>query len=138
MITIYCDGACSPNPGTGGWAAIIIHEDGTIKKYWGWAPNTTNSRMEITAMWKGLAKVDTGYPVQVISDSQFAVRVAMGIYQAKANIDLWEQVAYEIERLGGLSLVRFYWTPGHSGQLYNEMADMLAVSARVNQMEGEE
>lgn len=134
MNRIYTDGACSGNPGRGGWAAILDPDTGETHEISGSEPATTNNRMELRAaiealrMWPGEALV--------ISDSQYLVngakswlpgwkrkgwRLAKGNHPIK-NRDLWEALDAEIQKRP----VTWQWVRGHNGDLFNERCDRLA------------
>lgn len=137
-IQIYTDGACSGNPGPGGWAAIIL--DGTDEKVLsGGDPHTTNNRMELTAVIKALEVLDEPFEVELYSDSKY---VTDGLEKGWAegwkardwvksdgnracNIDLWDQLL----KLCGKHRVNSHWVESHSGNpdSYNERCDKLAV-----------
>ena len=91
MINIYTDGACSGNPGPGGWAAIIV--DGEKRKeVKGGDENTTNNRMELTAAIEGLAKIPGDSEVTVHSDSLYLVNTMTKNWKRNVNHDLWEKL----------------------------------------------
>lgn len=129
---VWTDGACSGNPGPGGWGWITpdgVHGSGA-------EPGTTNQRMEIQAVIDALTTLDAR-PIEVVTDSQYVINgstkwikgwVRKGWLNSKnepvANRDLWEQL---IPLLGG---VTFRWVKGHAGHELNEAADGLAVAAR--------
>jgi len=80
MINIYTDGACSVNPGVGGWGAVIIYDSGKEEKIYGSDPETTNNRMEITAVIKSLEKVNEKIP------SQNKKRARLDVFKNTTNI----------------------------------------------------
>ena len=134
LVTIYTDGACSGNPGRGGWGAILSDGEKTKEIYGGEGP-TTNSRMEMMAPIKALALLKTPCDVIIRSDSQFLVRGAsewMPGWKAKGwrkangkpveNEDLW----LEIDRLMAFHDITWEWVRGHNGDPMNEKADHLA------------
>ena len=136
-IKIYTDGACSGNPGPGGWSAIII-ENGVETELSGYSPQTTNNRMEITAVINALSSVNLPSNVEVISDSKYVCDAVNKdwIYSwqknswKKANkkpvlnVDLWMQLLPLLKKHN----VKFSWVKGHSGNYYNERCDKLAVA----------
>ena len=138
-IRIYADGACSPNPGPGGWGAVIVG-DGQQRELSGGFRRTTNNRMEILAVVNGLAAVPAGSPVTVVSDSRYVVDMMSGGYverwrsngwmrdgkHAALNPDLWGRL---LDVCQGRD-VAFEWVRGHGGHPENERADALAVAAR--------
>ena len=142
MIAVYTDGACSGNPGPGGWGTIIIR-DNQETELAGYEANTTNNRMELTAVIQGLsALADTTLPVTVYTDSQYVVNAInqhwIDNWQVKgwinaskkpvANRDLWEKII-------ALNLKynpTYIWVKGHSTNEYNNRCDALAVQAIQN------
>ena len=91
MVRVYTDGACNPNPGKGGWGAVIIQPDETIRKISGSeTKKTTNNRMEMTAVLMALRELlPVDGPVVVRSDSELLVKTLKRQYGRKANLDLW-------------------------------------------------
>jgi ribonuclease HI len=134
-IVVFTDGACSGNPGPGGWAWAVA-PDGTRRGSGGEA-STTNQRMELTAVLVALREVGTS-GVEVVSDSTYVVncfrdgwwrnwrRNGWKNSQRKpvANVDLWEPL---IDLVDG-SDVQFRWVKGHSGDPMNDLVDALAVA----------
>jgi ribonuclease HI len=136
-VQIYTDGACSGNPGPGGWGAILVYGD-KEKELSGHEEHTTNNRMELMAAIMGLAKLKTSCRVDVYTDSTY---VQKGItewlkgWKAKGwktadkkpvkNADLWQQ----LEEAAARHDVSWHWVRGHDGHEYNERADKLAVEA---------
>ena len=139
-ITVYTDGACSGNPGPGGWAWAIAPEG--VPRAAGGETTTTNQRMEITAVLEALRAHDSNQdrPVDVVSDSTYVVNCfrdrgpatwrANGWRNAKrqpvANADLWKPLIDPRRSRGD---VRFRWVKGHSGDPMNDLVDELAVAA---------
>jgi ribonuclease HI len=132
-VTIYSDGACEPNPGPGGWAALLIfgkHE----KELCGSEGDTTNNRMELTAAVHGLAALKEPCQVDFYTDSEYLRR---GITEwlpdwrrrgwkrkggKLANVDLWQELEASLRE----HKISWHWIRGHSGNRYNERVDMLA------------
>jgi ribonuclease HI len=135
---VYTDGACSGNPGPGGWAWAV--PGGAFAS--GAAPQTTNQRMEIAAALEAVRALDG--PVEVVSDSTYVVNCFRDRWwegwmkrgwlnsQKKpvANRDLWEPL---IELVRSRGDVTFRWVKGHSGDPYNDLVDRLAVEAALEQ-----
>jgi len=132
----YVDGACSGNPGPGGWAAIYFYDDIAPEVLTGSSTETTNNRMEILAAIKLLEKL-TDFPVEVLTDSKYLLDginswvpkwKANGWRTAKRdpvkNRDLWER----LDRVNR-SDVTWRWVEGHSSDKFNKLADKLAVEA---------
>ena len=140
VITIYTDGACSGNPGKGGWGAVILKEDKEIHLS-GFEPLTTNNRMELTATIEALKSIEKTSNIHIYTDSQY---VKNGINQwilnwkkngwrtankkSVANKELW----IELDRCVEAHKIEWFWVKGHSGNHYNEIADKLAVDAIKN------
>ena len=136
-VTIYTDGACSGNPGAGGWGTILQYKD-IKKELSGGMAETTNNRMELTAVIKGLKALKESCKVTVITDSQY---VANGINLGWAkswkengwrkkdkkpalNPELWDELLSEIDRHD----VTIEWIKGHAGHPENERCDEMAVA----------
>ncbi len=141
-ITIYTDGACSPNPGAGGWGALLIY-DKTKKELSGGFKFTTNNRMEILAVIESLKALKERCNVKLYTDSQYVYNsVTKGWAQnwrsngwrkgkkkkEKAlNPDLWGQLLDLLDQHN----VEMNWVRGHNDNPGNERCDELAVSARL-------
>ena len=138
-IAVYTDGACSGNPGPGGWGSVLIYQ-GREKELSGFEPNTTNNRMELTAVINGLSALKTtAVPVIVYTDSKYIVDAInqhwLDNWQNKgwrnaakqpvANRDLWEQII----ALNTKYQPQYIWVKGHSTNTYNNRCDALAVQA---------
>ena len=121
MIEIYTDGACLGNPGPGGWAAILI-DSGVERALRGREKHTTNNRMEMMAVIRGLESVDRSADVTVLSDSQYVVNTMTKGWKRKANLDLWDALDSE----AGKRNVAWQWVKAHVGNPLNEKADALA------------
>lgn len=136
LVEIYSDGACSGNPGPGGWGCILIYGD-REKELYGGERETTNQRMELKAVIEGLKALKvSGWQVKVYSDSAYLVNAVNKGWitnwqrngwltsrkEEVANRDLWE----ELIRLMQKNRVTFLKVKGHSGQHYNERCDALA------------
>ena len=138
-VKIYTDGACSGNPGTGGYGAILIY-NGIEKEISGGEKETTNNKMEIMAVLKGLEMLKEPCKATVYSDSAYVVNsIEKGwIYNWKKNnwkksdksivknIDLWERML----ELMNTHEITFVKVKGHSDNEYNNRCDKLAVKAR--------
>ena len=123
-IVIHTDGACKGNPGPGGWGAVI-EQNGSQLQISGSEPQTTNNRMEMTAVIKGLEAVDSSAKVLISSDSTYVINTMTKGWKRKANHDLWDQ----LDRLVKSRDVSWRWVRGHSGDRGNELADGLATKA---------
>ena len=137
-VTIYTDGACSGNPGPGGWGAILMYED-IKKEISGAKENTTNNIMEITAVLEALKLLKVECEVKVYSDSAYVVNAFNQgwIYNWRKNNwrtvgkdpvknqELWQEL-YELTQK---HKVEFIKVKGHSDNEYNNRCDFLATSA---------
>ena len=137
-VVIYTDGACSGNPGPGGWGAVLLYGE-KIKEISGGEAETTNQRMELTAVIQALKVLKvSGWKVTVYSDSAYIVNafaqkwidkwLKNGWKNSKkedvANQDLWK----ELIELGKINRVEIKKVKGHSGDRWNERCDELARS----------
>ena len=122
-IKLYTDGACSGNPGPGGWAAIIINGD-SMHKISGSDKSTTNNRMEIIAVIEGFKTIDEASNVEVITDSAYVVNTMTKGWKRNKNQDLWN----ELDILVSKHNVKFTWVKGHASNQYNNECDKMAVS----------
>ena len=134
MIDIYTDGACSGNPGPGGWGAIL-RKDATEKELFGGEALTTNNRMEMMAVIEALRALKTPVEARVHTDSQYVQKgISEWIHGWKRrgwktankepvkNEDLWR----ELDRLAAQHRIEWIWVKGHAGHPENERADQLA------------
>lgn len=138
-VELYTDGACSGNPGPGGWAFILVHPaSGSQKEDFGAERETTNNRMELTAAIKGLEALTRRSRVELYSDSQYVLkglREWMDSWKKRGwktadkkpvkNQDLWE----ELDSLRAAHEITFHWIKGHNEHPQNERCDQLAVAA---------
>ena len=140
-VTIYTDGACSGNPGPGGWGAILLY--GKIRKeISGFEHNTTNQRMELTAAYQALSALKEPCKVELFSDSAYLINAfnqhwttnwqknGWKTSQKKPveNRDLWEELC----RLNSIHQITWYKVKGHTGNTENERCDTLAREAIQN------
>ena len=145
-VHIFCDGACSPNPGKGGWAAILVSGD-TERVITGCAPHTTNNRMELTAAVQALSTLPSPCSVTITTDSRYLAdcfrRDWLSKWQAKGwktsqgkkvkNIDLWQKLSGLVQ----MHDVDWVWVRAHDAHPQNERADALAVQARQRCRDGD-
>lgn len=133
-VRLVTDGACSGNPGPGGWACILS-TGAHVRELSGGEAQTTNNRMELTALLEGLRALKRPCDVHVVSDSKYVIDAFekdwIAGWQRKnwknvKNPDLWQAL---IEAARGHKL-RFEWVRGHAGHPENERVDRLAVAAR--------
>ena len=120
-IVIHTDGACKGKPGPGGWGTVI-EQNGNQQKLSGSEPQTTNNRMEMTAVIKGLEAVESSSKVLISSDSTYVINTMTKGWKRKANHDLWDQ----LDSLVRGRDVSWRWVRGHNGDRGNELADALA------------
>lgn len=135
-IEIFTDGACSGNPGPGGYGVILKYKD-NVKELWGGEPDTTNNRMELTAVITGLKALKEPCEVDLYSDSKYIIDAVTKGWAVKwkennwiksdkkkaLNSDLWEQLLELLK----IHKVNFFWVKGHAGHAENERCDQLAV-----------
>jgi ribonuclease HI len=136
-VTLYTDGACSGNPGPGGWGTILLYK-GTEKVLSGGEAETTNNRMELTAVIQGLKALKEPCRVALYSDSKYVVDAlekgwaaswrARGWRKADKkpalNADLWAELLSLAER----HELKCHWVRGHAENPYNNRCDTLAVA----------
>ena len=133
-VTIYTDGACSYNPGPGGWGAILIY-NGKEKRISGGELNTTNNKMELIAVISGLSCLKEQCKVQVYSDSAYVVNAYLQKWvdnwksngwkkqnKVVKNVELWKQ----LDDLVNFHKVQFIKVKGHSDNEYNNQCDKMA------------
>ncbi len=133
-VELFTDGACSGNPGPGGWGAILRFK-GTEKELSGGEADTTNNRMEMTGVIEGLSALKRSCKVKVFSDSQYVIKgMTEWLVQWKArgwktadkkpvkNEDLWKR----LDELCAKHQVTWEWVKGHAGHPENERVDALA------------
>jgi ribonuclease HI len=142
-VTIYTDGACSGNPGPGGYGAVLMSGKHRLELSAGFR-DTTNNRMELLGVISALEALKRPSKVELYSDSQYVIHAIekgwLKSWQAKGwrkadkkpvlNIDLWKRLLPQLVR----HQVKFKWTRGHAGDVENERCDELAVAA--SQMKG--
>ena len=141
MITIYTDGACSGNPGIGGWGAVILENDKEDIFLNGGNDNTTNNQMELTAAIEALRYFEDRQTITLITDSKYVKDGIQSWIQnwkkngwktaAKKpvkNKELWIELDHLIQKHN----VSWKWVRGHSGHIENERADELANEAITN------
>ncbi len=134
---VYTDGACSGNPGPGGWGAVIICED-RVDEIFGYDKNSTNNRMELQAVIKSLQYLDTEEELEIFTDSTYVMNgITKWIINWKKNNwlnsskkpvkneDLWRR----LDTLSAEKKIIWKWVKGHSGDKWNDKADFLARNA---------
>lgn len=136
-IEIYTDGACSGNPGKGGWGAILMYKEHK-KEISGFKVETTNNQMEITAVIEALKILKKPSQVVVYSDSKYVIDgITKWIFSWQKNnwkgtnkkpiknVELWQDLQKEVLK----HEINWVWVKGHDGNKYNEIADELARNA---------
>lgn len=134
IVEIYADGACRGNPGPGGWGAWLV-SGSHQKELWGGEPDTTNNRMELTAVIEALTALKRPVSVRVHTDSKYVQQgISSWIHGWKRNgwktsdkkpvknADLWQR----LDQLAAQHKVEWLWVKGHAGNAGNEKADALA------------
>jgi len=141
-IKLYSDGACSGNPGKGGWGCILKRNDNTIKELSKGYKYSTNNRMELLGIIEPLECVKKPCIVLIYTDSQYIVNSINKGWLIKwksnnwrksdgkiiSNLDLWKK----IDELCTFHNLTFKWVRGHNNNINNEFCDELAVDARIN------
>ena len=137
-VTIYTDGSSKGNPGPGGWAAILEF-NGTKKEIYGSEEETTNNRMELTAVIKALEALKEPCDLTIYSDSKYFCESLEKGWAKKwkendwkksngkkaLNVELWDKLL----NLTKMHIVKIKWVKGHAGNRFNERCDYLATSA---------
>jgi ribonuclease HI len=143
QVTIYTDGACSGNPGPGGWGAILQYGD-KAKELSGGHPETTNNRMELMSVIAALEALKEPCRVELFSDSQYIVNAVnegwLSNWQRRGwrrkegevkNLDLWQRLVPLLES----HEVTMTWVKGHADNEFNNRCDELAVAERLKYAE---
>ena len=134
-VTIYTDGACSGNPGVGGWGAILFYKD-QMREMSGFEENTTNNKMELTAAIKALERLKEPCEVELYSDSAYLVNAFLEGWLTKwqmngfkssnkkpvQNVDLWQKLI----ELNNIHKITWIKVKGHADNVYNNRCDALA------------
>ena len=137
-VNIYTDGACSGNPGPGGWGAVLVYR-GIEKEMSGGEASTTNNRMELTAVIRALSALKEPCEVELCSDSKYVLDALTKGWAVSwrrngwkkadkkpaLNSDLWEELLNLVEQ----HQMTYVWVKGHEGHPYNERCDSMAVAA---------
>ena len=154
MVSLYTDGACSSNPGPGGWAVVFRKEDDGISQISGFSESTTNNKMELKAAieaYKHVLTLKVNDPrdkteYEIVSDSAYVVNAVAngwlhgwklngwknGKGEKVKNIGLWKEMQFLIEAAKAMNVcVSFRKVKGHSGNPMNEIADRVAVNRKL-------
>lgn len=144
-VVVFTDGACSGNPGPGGWGSVIATPEGFIKELGGAVDNTTNNRMEILAVLSALNYVSKNkglqsYPIDIYTDSTYVIRgitqwiwgwIKKGWLTAEgepvSNQDLWLDLSAVVSKQNKKSKINWHYSRGHVGTPGNERCDEIAV-----------
>ena len=134
-ITIYTDGACSGNPGIGGWGAVILREDTKPVHLHGGSDHTTNNQMELTAAIEALKYFSESSTLNFFTDSKYVKEgIESWVHNWKKNgwkttakkpvknKELWKELDAQITK----HTINWQWVKGHAGNVHNETADYLA------------
>ena len=134
LVNIYADGGCRGNPGPGGWG-VLMQSGESSKELWGGEANTTNNRMELTAVIRALEALKRPTAAHIHTDSQYVQKgISQWIHNWKRNgwktadkkpvknADLWQ----ELDRISQQHRITWLWVKGHAGHPGNERADTLA------------
>ena len=142
LVRLYCDGACSPNPGLGGWGVVLLSDQhGARKELSGAEPDTTNNRMELLGAIRGLEALRQPCTVELSTDSLYVLNAFEKGWLQRwqkngwrtsdkkpvSNEDLWRRLL----ELSAVHQIRWLWVKGHSTDVENNRADALAVEARL-------
>lgn len=143
---VFSDGACTGNPGPGGWGAIIVSPEGHVRELGGGNPATTNNRMELVGSLQGLRALEAPHPhpIFVYTDSTYVIRgITQWIWAWRSrgwksaegkdvsNRDLWEELSREVTRLKPTT-IEWRYVRGHTGVPGNERCDEIAVAFAAN------
>lgn len=137
VIEIYTDGACSGNPGKGGWGAVLLYREHK-KEISGYQESTTNNQMELKAAIEGLKAIKKSSKIIIHTDSKYVMEGITNWIEGwkkngwktshkkpVKNVELWQELDLFVSK----HEVSWKWVKGHSGNKYNEIADLLAVNA---------
>lgn len=135
VVEVYTDGGCRPNPGVGGWAAVLIHGD-RVKELSGGEMESTNNRMELLSAINALEALKKPCKVEFHTDSQYVkngITTWIAGWKKKGwrrgkeelkNVDLWKRLDAAVQRHS----IRWFWIRGHAGDKYNEICDQLCTT----------
>lgn len=142
MIKLYADGSVHPgNPGPGGWGSVIVYPSGQVAQHCGYSgPSVTNNHCELTAVLEGLRRIDPATPVEIYTDSMYVINPFNKGWLVNWQKNNWKTASkntevankalwVELSNLVKGRTLTWHWVKGHSGDVYNEMADKLAYLA---------
>ncbi len=149
-LKIYIDGACVGNPGKGGWAVLVVENNRIITTLKGFERETTNNRMELTALLKALEWIKKenlkGVKIEICGDSEYVIKgltlwmpswIKRGFRTSSGtpvkNRDLWEKLHSLFEEIAKENEIKFLKIKAHSGERFNEMVDVLAKKEALNE-----
>ena len=124
MYELYTDGSCSPNPGTGGYAGVILKDKKKVAEYSGGSDYATNNVMELTAILEGLKKIPEGESVTILSDSQYALSQISGEWKTRENRELVDEIKEDLKKVSP----SFQKVKAHEKEEWNLYADSLALN----------
>lgn len=134
---VFTDGSADPNPGPGGWGAVYVVDDQVVDEAWGHEPQTTNNRMELTALIAGIDLVPAGTPATAYSDSRLVVDTATkwaatwarnGWKRKSGPVQNLDLVQALHQRLTDRPEIEVAWVKAHAGVRWNEYADALSTA----------
>lgn len=139
---IFSDGACSGNPGPGGWGSVVLFPNDSVQELGGFDPSTTNNRMEMLAAIRALELIqDQPIPVRFYTDSTYLIRgITQWVWgwmrrgwktaegQAVLNQDLWQRLNELVQKRPAQAKIEWHYTRGHIGTPGNERCDRIAVA----------
>ena len=141
MITIYTDGACSGNPGIGGWGAIIIDGKNTPISLNGGEENTTNNRMELCAAINAISYFETKQNLEIFTDSKY-LKDGIESWIHKWKINNWKNSSKQpvknkklwerLDELNSIKHVKWQWVKAHDTNIFNNRVDLLARQSAEN------
>ncbi|KKP36887.1 MAG: Ribonuclease H [Candidatus Peregrinibacteria bacterium GW2011_GWF2_33_10] len=140
VLHLYTDGSCIGNPGPGGWAYVVLNEQGIVEKNAGGEIDTTNNRMEIMAVIEGLSMVKEylaqhevmDSDLKIYSDSNLLISTMTKNWKKKKNVDLWMNLEEILNSFNKNQItISWNWVKAHAGHKYNEMVDKMALDCAI-------
>jgi ribonuclease HI len=133
IYTVFTDGACKPNPGTGGYSVVILKDGEDHEEFAEGVEDTTNNRMELRAVIKAMELLPIGSNAMIISDSKYVIDTITKEWARNANKDLWTDFNEVLETRQ--QTIAWWWEKGHAGNKGNERADVLAQRAAADKQQ---